>query len=114
MKEILITLLVCVAIYEIFEHILLPLFWAVRYRGRKSAYGPTGMIGKRCVVKQWAGDRGKVRVGGELWNATGNSPLKPDDEGFIQGIDNLTLLVVPIAETADTPDENLAEDGSAM
>ena len=112
MKEILITLLVCVVIYEIVEHILLPLFWTIRYRGRKSAYGPLGMIGKRCVVKQWAGNHGKVWVGGELWNATGNSSLMPGDEGLIQGIDNLTLQVVPLGETIDTPNENLTEDRS--
>lgn len=112
MKEILITLLVCVVIYEIVEHILLPLFWTVRYRGRKSAYGPSGMIGKRCVVKQWTGNRGIVWVGGELWNATGNSSLMPGDEGLIQGIDNLTLQVVPLGETIDTPIENLTEDRS--
>lgn len=112
MKEILITLIVCVVIYEIVEHILLPLFWTVRYRGRKSAYGPSGMIGKKCVVKQWTGNCGKVWVGGELWNATGNSSLMPGDEGLIQGIDNLTLQVVPLGETIDTPNKNLAEDRS--
>jgi membrane protein implicated in regulation of membrane protease activity len=100
MNEILITLLVCVVIYEIVEHILLPLFWTVRYRGRKSAYGPSGMIGKKCVVKQWTGYRGKVWVGGEIWNATGNSSLMPGNEGAIQGIDNLTLQVVPVRQTS--------------
>ena len=112
MKEILITLIVCVVIYEIVEHILLPLFWTIRYRERKSAYGPSGMIGKRCVVKQWTGNHGKVWVGGELWNATGNSSLMPDDEGLIQGIDNLTLLVKPLGETIDPQNKNLAEDTS--
>ena len=112
MKEILITLLVCVVIYEIVEHIILPLFWTIRYRGRKSPYGPSGMIGKRCVVKQWTGTHGKVWVGGELWNATGNSSLMPDDETLIEGIDNLTLLVVPLGEKIDTTNENLAEDRS--
>ena len=112
MKEILITLIACVVIYEIVEHILLPLFWTVRYRGRKSVYGPSGMIGKKCVVKQWTGNRGKVWVGAELWNATGNSSLMPGDEGLIQAIDNLTLQVVPLGEVIDTPKENLAEDRS--
>ena len=62
MKEILITLIVCVVIYEIVEHILLPFFWTVRYRGRKSAYGPLGMIGEKCVVKQWTGNCGKLWI----------------------------------------------------
>ena len=113
MKEILITLIACVIIYEIVEHILLPLFWTVRSIGRKSAYGPSGMIGKRCVVKQWTGNRGKVWVGGEFWNATGNSSLMPGDEGLIQGIDNLTLQVVPSGEAKGTPNENLTEDRNA-
>ena len=39
MKEVMITLLVCVVIYEIFEHIILPLFWTIRYLKRNSAYG---------------------------------------------------------------------------
>lgn len=114
MKEILITLISCVVIYEIVEHILLPLFYTIRYRGRRSAYGPSGMIGKRCVVKQWTGNRGKVWVGGELWNAIGNSLLMPGDEGLIQGIDNLTLQIVPSGETIDTPNKNLVEDKSTI
>ena len=112
MKEIFITLLVCVAIYEIFEHVILPLFWTIRNRKRKSSYGPSGMIGKKCVVKEWKGTRGKVSVGGELWDATSKSSLMPGDEGLIQGIDNLTLQVVPLGETIDTPIENLTEDRS--
>ena len=64
------------------------------------------------MVKQWTGNRGKVWVGGGLWNATGNSSLMPGDEGLIQGIDNLTLQVVPLGETIDTPIENLTEGRS--
>ena len=93
MKGIFITLLVCVGIYEIFEHVILPLFWTIRYRKRKPAYGPSGMIGKKCVVKEWKGTRGKVSVGGELWNATSDSPIIPGSETVVQDINNLTLLV---------------------
>lgn len=93
MKEVMITLLVCVVIYEIIEHVILPLFWTIRYHKRKSAYGPSGMIGKKCVVKQWQGTRGKVWVGGELWNASSSSPLVPGSEAAIKDINNLTLLV---------------------
>lgn len=113
MKEILITLLVCAVIYEIVEHILLPLFYTIRYGGRKSAYGPAGMIGKRCMIKQWTGTHGKVLVGGELWNAIGNSPLMPGDEGVIQGIDNLTLRVAPLGEPIDAPKVKLGKDRSS-
>jgi membrane protein implicated in regulation of membrane protease activity len=93
MKEAMITLLVCIFIYEIIEHVLLPLFWTIRYRKRKSAFGPSGMIGKKCVVKEWNGNRGRVWVGGELWNASSDSPIIPGSETTIRGINNLTLLI---------------------
>jgi membrane protein implicated in regulation of membrane protease activity len=51
------------------------------------------MIGKICVVKQWEGTRGKVWVGGELWNASSPSPLIPGSEAVIRDINNLTLLI---------------------
>jgi len=102
MKEIFITLLVCVVIYEIFEHVILPLFWTIRYRKRKSAYGPSGMIGKKCVVKEWKDTRGKVSVGGELWNATSKSPLIPGSETVIRDINNLTLLISPSEKLIET------------
>ena len=102
MKEVMITLLVCVVIYEIFEHIILPLFWTIRYRKRKSAYGPSGMIGKKCVVKQWRGTRGKVWVGGELWNASNPSPRVPGSVMIIRDINNLTLLISPPDPSTET------------
>ena len=102
MQEVMITLLIGVAIYEIIEHIILPLFWTIRYRHRKSAYGPSGMIGKKCVVKQWNGDRGKVWVGGELWNASSPSPLAPGSVTIIREVNNLTLLISPPNQSTET------------
>ena len=93
MKDVLITLLVCLVIYEIFEHFILPLFWMIRSRKQKSACDPFGMIGKKCTVKQWEGTCGKVWVGSELWNATSKSPLIPGAEMVIQDIKGLTLLI---------------------
>ncbi|MGA8017414.1 MAG: hypothetical protein WBV95_02640 [Desulfobacterales bacterium] len=66
MKYGLITVLICIVIYEIFEHLILPLFWMILYRKRKSSSGPSGMIGKKCLVKKWDGNSGKVQVGSEL------------------------------------------------
>ena len=93
MKYGLITVLICIVIFETFEHIILPLFWMIRYRKRDSAYGPTGMIGKKCTVQQWNGTSGKVKVGAELWNASSSSPLVPGDETVILCIEGLTLRV---------------------
>jgi membrane protein implicated in regulation of membrane protease activity len=91
MKSILITLGICFVIYEIFEHLILPFFCMLRYRKRKSYSDPSVMIGKKCLVKKWYGNSGKVQVGGELWNATGELPLIPGDEAIVQGLEGLTL-----------------------
>jgi membrane-bound serine protease (ClpP class) len=91
MRSILITLLICFVIYEIFEHLVLPLFCMIRYRKRQSSYDPSDMIGKKCLVKEWCGNSGKVQVGCELWNATGQLPLIPGDEAVVQGLEGLTL-----------------------
>jgi membrane protein implicated in regulation of membrane protease activity len=93
MKYGLITVLICIVIYEIFEHLILPLFWMILYRKRKSSSGPSGMIGKKCLVKKWDGNSGKVQVGSELWNAIGQLPLIPGDEAVVQDLEGLTLRV---------------------
>ena len=93
MKSGLITILICILIYEIFEHLILPLFWMIRYRKGKSSSGPSGMIGKKCLVKKWDGNSGKVQVGSELWNAIGKLPLIPGDEAVVQDLEGLTLRV---------------------
>ena len=95
MKVWLIALLVCFVIFEIIEHLLFPLFWMIRGAKGKSACGPSGMIGNKCVVKQWNGTSGKVWVNGELWNANSQSPLSPGTETVIQNIEGLTLRVSP-------------------
>lgn len=95
METWLITLIACFVVYEIFEHLIFPLFWLIRCGWRKSAYGTSGMIGKKCVVIQWNGSFGKIRIGGELWNATSHSPLMSGSEAVILEIQGLTLLVSP-------------------
>jgi membrane protein implicated in regulation of membrane protease activity len=117
MKYGLITVLICIVIFETFEHIILPLFWMIRYRKRNSAYGPTGMIGKKCTVQQWNGTSGKVKVGAELWNASSPSPLIPGDEPVIKSIEGLTLRVSSQSERLpDLPikrfDKDHADDSS--
>jgi len=46
-------------------------------------------------ILEWSGGKGRVRVHGEIWAATGAQPLalEPGDRVFITGRDRLTLLV---------------------
>jgi len=110
MKAILITIIVCLVVYEIFENLVLPLFWVIRHRKKQSAYGPTGMIGKKCTVQQWNGTSGKVRVGAELWNASGPPSLCPGDEPVIQNIQGLMLQVAPPKNLTGTQEQRAGKD----
>lgn len=54
------------------------------------------------MVKQWDSTHGKVWVGGELWNASSQSPLIPGDEAVILAIEGLTLMVSSSEKLSDT------------
>jgi len=103
LKEILIVGLTGFVVYEAVEHLLLPVYWLLRQRGRKSACGPAGMIGQKCVVKTWRGERGKVRYGAELWDAVSQSPLTPGSEAVILDVRGLTLQVTSADRSSSAP-----------
>jgi membrane protein implicated in regulation of membrane protease activity len=107
MKSALITILICIVVYEIIEHFILPLFWMIRYRKRKSSAGPSGMIGKKCLVKEWDGNSGKVQVGSELWNAIGQLQLIPGDEVVVQDMEGLTLTISASVRLLDSSEKSI-------
>ena len=102
MKSGLITIFICIVIYEILEHLILPLFWMIRNRKRKSSCGPSALIGKRCLVKKWDGNSGKVLIGSELWKAIGQFRLIPGDEVVVQDLEGLTVRVSAPQRLNDT------------
>ncbi len=63
--------------------------------------GQEQMVGSTAVVLDWQGDRGRVRVHGEAWNARGPSGLTPGQEVTITAIEGLHLEVAPKAESRD-------------
>jgi len=89
---------ICLAAYEVIEHLVLPLIFAIVNRNRPSASGPQGMVGKTCVVKEWEKDSGKVLFNSELWNAVGEGPLSPHRKAVIRRVEGLTLVVEPLDE----------------
>ena len=107
MKSILIALLICVVIYEIFEHLILPLICMIRYRKLKSSCGPSAMIGKKCLVIKWDGNNGKVQVGSELWNAIGQLQLIPGDEVVVQDMEGLTLTISASVRLSDSSEKSI-------
>ena len=70
-------------------------YMATRAMRHPVATGTQGMIGANAeVVADFTG-KGKVRYGGELWNARSERPLRAGDEARIVKVEGLTLWVEP-------------------
>lgn len=93
MKTIIVTLIIVFVIYEIIEHIVVPLLSSGKRRNIKSMSGQAGMIGIVVEVKEWNNTEGQVSVNGELWRAVSNTPLVPSSKAVIQDVKGLTLKV---------------------
>ena len=97
--EVLITVIAVVIVFEVFEHVIIPLIGMRAGRGRLPLTGPEGMIGKVVEVRRWSGREGTVLVGGELWRAASRTPLAAGDAATIVAVSNLTLRVEPLARS---------------
>ena len=94
-KIIILTLAIGFILFELIEHVVLPLLWFIREWKRKSVCGVSGMLGKVGEVKQWQKNEGKVFVKGELWQAVSDVLLLPGDRVVIKKVEGLTLEVNP-------------------
>lgn len=97
MLKILIILVIGYVVFEIIEHVVLPLFWLITNRRKKSMTGVAGMLGEVGEVKKWSESEGKIFVKGELWNAISEVPLSPGEKAIIQAVEGLTLRVKPFS-----------------
>lgn len=94
-KTIMLTLVIGIFLFELIEHVVLPVFWLILGRKKKSVCGVSGMIGKAGEVKQWKKNEGKVFVNGELWQAVSEVQLLPGDRVVIQNVEGLILKIKP-------------------
>lgn len=91
-------LLGVLVVFELTEHVLLPLALAWRMRKRRSVSGAEGMVGKVVEVRRWHGHEGQVMADGELWSATCTNELAPGDRAVVCEVQGLVLEVERIAE----------------
>jgi membrane protein implicated in regulation of membrane protease activity len=98
MTKIITLLVIGILIFEIAEHVLLPLFWLVMNRNKKSAYLVTGMLNKVAEVKEWGKAEGRVRINGELWRAVSDAPFSEGDKAIVEKVEGLTLKIKPFKE----------------
>lgn len=93
--EILVAVVAVVVLFELFEHVIVPLAAARAGRWGRPLTGAEGMVGRPAEVRRWSRSSGTVLVNGELWQAESRSPLREGDAVTVVGIDNLTLVVAP-------------------
>lgn len=98
LETIIITIIICFIVFELIEHVFLPLFWFVLKGREKSNYGVTGMIGKTVEIKRWDKTEGQVLINGELWKAVCEVPLPAGGKAVIQDVEGLTLKLIPYEE----------------
>jgi len=89
----LIALLTAVVLFEVIEHVVLPLVGFLLSRNRKPIIGAEGMVGEVAEVRFWRKNDGQVFVNGELWQAICAAPLVKGDKVVILAVDGLTLRV---------------------
>ena len=68
---------------------------AARARRRPATSGTEAMIGTTAEVVDWSGDRGRVHVHGEDWEARAAAPLRPGQRVVVRRRDGLVLFVDP-------------------
>ena len=98
MKNAIIILAIGFLLFEVIEHVVLPLIWFIKDRKRRSICGVTGMLGKVGEIKYWKESEGQIFVNGELWRAVSDYPLSAGDRVVIQKVDGLTVNVIPFKE----------------
>jgi membrane-bound ClpP family serine protease len=95
MLETIIIIIICFIVFELIEHVFIPLIWFIKDRNKRSNYGVTGMIGKVVEIKRWDKTEGQVLVNGELLRAVCDVPLPQGSQAVILDMEGLTLKLKP-------------------
>jgi membrane-bound serine protease (ClpP class) len=93
MEELIIALIIAFIVFEFVEHVVFPLVYLFIKRKKKSAYGPTNLLGGTGEVKKWEKNEGYIFVNGELWKAVSDLSFSPGDRVLVQKVEGLTLRV---------------------
>ncbi len=80
-------------LFELTEHVLLPLYWAISGKAPRPQNGPGSLAGRTARVVRWKGNKGQVKLGGEIWRATSRDNLLEKERVVIIKAEGLTLSV---------------------
>jgi membrane-bound ClpP family serine protease len=91
--EILVFAVVAVLLFELVEHVVIPLAAVIGARTRRAATGAEGMVGKTGKVLSWSGSEGRVLVDGEIWKAASRDLPAVGGEVVVRAVHGLSLEV---------------------
>lgn len=94
-EKLLVGIVLAVLAFEVCEHVIFPLLFRWKMRGRPPRTGIEALVGRTARVMDWAGGTGTIMIDGERWKAVGAADFSPGDRVRITGVRSLTLTVVP-------------------
>jgi membrane-bound ClpP family serine protease len=89
--KIVIGIILVYLLFEIVEHLVIPLVWLILKKKRKYVTGPLGLIGEVGEIREWSGSEGKIFVHGSIWAATSDVPFTVGDKAKVLDVDGLVL-----------------------
>jgi len=92
-RNIILMLVMGFILFEVIEHVVVPIVFYFVKRKEKSVTGIDSLPGEVVDVRQWKGKEGQVVIKGELWKAVSEVPFKKGDKAIIQKVEGLTLTV---------------------
>ena len=95
--KIIVGVILAYVLFELFEHVIIPLAWLILKGKRKQRTGPAALIGEIGEVKEWSGTEGKIFVHGSIWAGTSDVPFTPGDKAKVIGVEGLVLKIEPIS-----------------
>ena len=98
-KNLILVLVIGFVVFEIIEHVVVPIVFYFIKRKEKSVTGIDSLPGQVVDVRQWKGKEGQVFIKGEQWKAESDVPLKKGDKAIIQQVEGLTLKVKPSGDS---------------
>jgi membrane-bound serine protease (ClpP class) len=93
-EKILLTIIGLFLLYEVLEHIILPLL-GLSFR-HKQAFRSSreGIVGQSAEVVEWKGKSGMVRLNGEYWQASAEESFTAGNTVKVVHVQGLKLKVI--------------------
>jgi len=92
-EKTIITVVALFLLYELLEHVILPLAGKSFGKKRTAKSGSESLIGKPAEVVEWKGKTGMVRLNGEYWQAFGKGSFTVGKTVKVDKIHGLKLSV---------------------